>query len=82
VLEDGVVYHTYSTYDRGTDALNATWQLLDRAPKDAVRTSTAGRGAATSMKTSEALTELSRPVAGTVADARKWRAPAQSGRRS
>jgi predicted dithiol-disulfide oxidoreductase (DUF899 family) len=33
VLEDGVVYHTYSTYDRGTDVLNATWQLLDRAPK-------------------------------------------------
>jgi predicted dithiol-disulfide oxidoreductase (DUF899 family) len=32
-LEDGTVYHTYSTYDRGTDALNATWQLLDRAPK-------------------------------------------------
>jgi predicted dithiol-disulfide oxidoreductase (DUF899 family) len=31
-LEDGVVYHTYSTYDRGTDALNVTWQLLDRAP--------------------------------------------------
>lgn len=31
-LRDGVVYHTYSTYDRGTDALNATWQLLDRAP--------------------------------------------------
>jgi predicted dithiol-disulfide oxidoreductase (DUF899 family) len=32
-LQDDVVYHTYSTYDRGTDALNATWQLLDRAPK-------------------------------------------------
>jgi predicted dithiol-disulfide oxidoreductase (DUF899 family) len=32
-LEEGVVYHVYSTYDRGTDALNATWQLLDRAPK-------------------------------------------------
>ena len=31
--EDGVLYHTYSTFDRGTDALNATWQLLDRAPK-------------------------------------------------
>jgi predicted dithiol-disulfide oxidoreductase (DUF899 family) len=31
--EDGIVYHTYSTYDRGTEALNATWQLLDRAPK-------------------------------------------------
>ena len=32
-LDDGVVWHTYSTYDRGTDVLNATWQLLDRAPK-------------------------------------------------
>jgi predicted dithiol-disulfide oxidoreductase (DUF899 family) len=32
-LEEGVVYHTYSTYDRGTDALNATWQLLDRTPR-------------------------------------------------
>jgi predicted dithiol-disulfide oxidoreductase (DUF899 family) len=31
--EDGAVYHTYSTYDRGTDALNSTWQLLDRTPK-------------------------------------------------
>jgi predicted dithiol-disulfide oxidoreductase (DUF899 family) len=31
-LKDGVVYHTYSCYDRGTDALNATWQLLDRTP--------------------------------------------------
>jgi predicted dithiol-disulfide oxidoreductase (DUF899 family) len=31
--EDGIVYHTYSTYDRGTDALNATWQLLDRTPR-------------------------------------------------
>ena len=32
-LQEGVVHHTYSTYDRGTDVLNATWQLLDRAPK-------------------------------------------------
>ncbi len=31
--EGDVVYHAYSTYDRGTDALNATWQLLDRTPK-------------------------------------------------
>lgn len=31
-LDDGVVYHTYSCYDRGTDVLNPTWQLLDRAP--------------------------------------------------
>ena len=33
VLDDGVVYHTYSCYDRGTDALNTVWALLDRAPK-------------------------------------------------
>ena len=32
-LEDGVVYHTYSTFDRGTDVLNGTWQLLDRSPR-------------------------------------------------
>jgi predicted dithiol-disulfide oxidoreductase (DUF899 family) len=31
-LEDGVVYHTYSTYARGTDALWGMWQWLDRAP--------------------------------------------------
>jgi predicted dithiol-disulfide oxidoreductase (DUF899 family) len=31
--EDGVVYHTYSCYDRGTDVLCGTWQLLDRTPK-------------------------------------------------
>ena len=28
----GVVYHMYSCYDRGTDGLDGTWQLLDRAP--------------------------------------------------
>ena len=33
VLEDGVVLHTPTCYDRGTDVLNATWQLLDRTPK-------------------------------------------------
>lgn len=32
-LEDGVVYHTYTCYDRGTDGLHLVWQLLDRAPK-------------------------------------------------
>jgi predicted dithiol-disulfide oxidoreductase (DUF899 family) len=32
-LEDGIVYHTYSCYDRGTDVLHATWQMLDRTPK-------------------------------------------------
>ncbi len=30
--DDGVVYHTYSTYARGLDPFNATYQLLDVAP--------------------------------------------------
>lgn len=33
VLEDGVVYHTYSTYARGLDAMWSMYQWLDRAPK-------------------------------------------------
>ena len=32
-LEDGVVYHTYSTYARGLDGLWGMFQWLDRAPK-------------------------------------------------
>lgn len=33
VLEDGVVYHTYSAYSRGVDAVWGMYQWLDRAPK-------------------------------------------------
>src|SRR5262247_1180903 len=33
VLEDGVVYHTYSTYARGLDGLWGMYQWLDRSPK-------------------------------------------------
>ncbi len=33
VLEDDVVYHTYSTYARGLDGLWGMYQWLDRAPK-------------------------------------------------
>jgi predicted dithiol-disulfide oxidoreductase (DUF899 family) len=33
VLEDGVVYHTYSGYARGLDGLWGAYQWLDRAPK-------------------------------------------------
>jgi predicted dithiol-disulfide oxidoreductase (DUF899 family) len=32
-LSDGIVYHTYSTYARGLDALWGMYQWLDRAPK-------------------------------------------------
>jgi predicted dithiol-disulfide oxidoreductase (DUF899 family) len=32
-LEDGAVYHTYSAYARGLDALWGMYQWLDRAPK-------------------------------------------------
>jgi len=31
-LEDGVVYHTYSTYGRGVEALMGIYQYLDLAP--------------------------------------------------
>ena len=33
VLEDGEIYHTYSTYARGLDGLWSMYQWLDRAPK-------------------------------------------------
>jgi predicted dithiol-disulfide oxidoreductase (DUF899 family) len=33
VLDDGVVYHTYSGYGRGVDAIWGAYQWLDRAPK-------------------------------------------------
>jgi predicted dithiol-disulfide oxidoreductase (DUF899 family) len=33
VLENGVVYHTYSAYSRGLDGLWGMYQWLDRAPK-------------------------------------------------
>ncbi len=33
VLENGVVYHTYSAYERGVDGVWGMYQWLDRAPK-------------------------------------------------
>ncbi|ATU92528.1 DUF899 domain-containing protein [Phyllobacterium zundukense] len=33
VLEDGVIYHTYSAYSRGVDGLWGMYQWLDRAPR-------------------------------------------------
>ena len=39
VLEDGVVYHAYSTYVRGLDGLWGMYQWLDRAPKGRNETS-------------------------------------------
>jgi predicted dithiol-disulfide oxidoreductase (DUF899 family) len=32
-IEDGIVYHTYSTYSRGVDSLWGMYQWLDRAPR-------------------------------------------------
>ncbi len=32
-LEDGIVYHTYSAYSRGLDALWCMYPWLDRAPE-------------------------------------------------
>jgi predicted dithiol-disulfide oxidoreductase (DUF899 family) len=31
-LKDGVVHHTYSTYDRGVEELMGTYRMLDLAP--------------------------------------------------
>ena len=31
-LQDGVVHHTYSTYDRGVEQVMATYRMLDLAP--------------------------------------------------
>ena len=31
-LDDGVVYHTYSTYARGVEQLMGTLRILDMAP--------------------------------------------------
>jgi predicted dithiol-disulfide oxidoreductase (DUF899 family) len=33
VLEDGIVYHTYSAYSRGLDSVWGMYQWLDRAPQ-------------------------------------------------
>ena len=33
VMEDGVVYHSYSAYSRGVDSLWGMYQWLDRAPR-------------------------------------------------
>ena len=38
-LEDGVVYHTYSAFARGVDAMWGMYQWLDRAPKGRNETS-------------------------------------------
>ena len=54
-LENRLVYHTYSCYSRGLEAFNSAYQLLDRAPRAATRTScrcrSPGFGATTSTKT-------------------------------
>ena len=41
-VEDGVVYHTYSTYARGVDALWGKYPWLDRAPNGRKRQGSGG----------------------------------------
>jgi predicted dithiol-disulfide oxidoreductase (DUF899 family) len=31
--EDGKIYHSYSTYGRGLDLMNAAYNILDMVPK-------------------------------------------------
>lgn len=52
-LADGVVYHTYSTYERGLDALWGMYQWLDRHHEDATRRKS-GSAATTSTTAPEA----------------------------
>jgi len=33
-LEDGVIYHTYSSFERGVDAISGMYPWPDRAPSD------------------------------------------------
>jgi hypothetical protein len=48
MLEDGVVYHTYSAYARGLDGLWGMYQWLDRAPKGRNEEAASGGSATTS----------------------------------
>ncbi len=50
VLENGIIYYTYSTYARGVDGLLGMYQWLDQAPKGRNET---GVGSATTSTTSE-----------------------------
>jgi predicted metal-binding membrane protein len=52
-LEDGVVYHTYSTYARGLDGLWGMYQWLDRAPRGRNETGPSGGAVATSTTSAE-----------------------------
>ena len=54
MLEDGVIYHTYSAYARGLDGLWGMYQWLDRAPRGATRPAS-GAAATTSTTRAERL---------------------------
>ncbi len=43
-LDDGVVFHTYSAYARGLDALWGMYQWLDRAPRGRNESVSTGAG--------------------------------------
>src|SRR4029453_4851971 len=49
-IEDGVLYHTYSTYARGLDALWSMYPWLDRTPKGRNGTGMGGKGHGESAK--------------------------------
>jgi predicted dithiol-disulfide oxidoreductase (DUF899 family) len=68
-LEDGVVYHVYSTYARGVDALWGMYQWLDRAPGGAITTRT---------RRADVVIAMMAAVAAITATARRCRIPAGS----
>jgi predicted dithiol-disulfide oxidoreductase (DUF899 family) len=67
VLEDGVVYHAYSTYARGLDGLWGAYQWLDRAPRGATSRATGG-AVTTSTRGERFRGEISRRMSSEPAD--------------
>jgi hypothetical protein len=69
-LQDGAVYHTYSTYARGTEAFMGVYRFLDLAPGAGTRTGLSRGGVATTSTTSMAATSSLAPLGSTSAPAR------------
>ena len=71
-LEDGIVYHTYSTYARGLDALWGMYQWLDRAPLRAKRDARRGRPPQLLPSARRVRRRLTAPGAGQHFSGAKW----------
>ena len=80
VLEDGVVYHTYSAYARGLDGLWGMYQWLDRAPRGRNETAASGSAATTSTRARSTRTGSTSGRVRVLGDLRFYRVNGQTGR--